>query len=102
MSTASRIHTPLYASHPTGRRSMSCSKRIVESVLPDELVAQIRKTQFDDMLDKGFPNLPFFGKAPVSTLKLTLTPSIARDTAVARLSCHQLHLYSDYFYVSYA
>ncbi|KAJ9076151.1 hypothetical protein DSO57_1028971 [Entomophthora muscae] len=92
----------MYASQPTGRRSIS-HKRIIESVLPDELVVQIRTTEFDDILNNGFPDLPFFAKSNhvISTLKLTLTPSIARDNSLSRYSCSNLHYYPDYFYVSY-
>ncbi|KAJ9051549.1 hypothetical protein DSO57_1003487 [Entomophthora muscae] len=88
MPSSSRVHTPLYASQPTGRRSLSNQQRVVESVLPDALVAQIRTLEFDDMLHNGFHGFSFFGKSKpvVSTLKLTLTPSNARDSCSKRLS----------------
>ncbi|KAJ9076148.1 hypothetical protein DSO57_1028968 [Entomophthora muscae] len=49
----------------------------MESVLPDKLVAQIRTTHFDEILDGGFTALKFFAghKRSVATIKLTLTPS---------------------------
>ncbi|KAJ9051550.1 hypothetical protein DSO57_1003488 [Entomophthora muscae] len=83
MSPASRIHTPRYASQPTGRRSLSENQRVIESVLPDEVVAQIRNTSFDEMLNNGFSSTFFFKKSRhiVSTLKLSLTPSNANDFA---------------------
>ncbi|KAJ9051563.1 hypothetical protein DSO57_1011546 [Entomophthora muscae] len=85
MSPTSKIHTPRYASQPSGRRSISENHRVVESVLSDDLVAHIRMTEFDDMLSNGFNfsklnNL--CGLSPSSrkhTLKLTLTPSNAND-----------------------
>ncbi|KAJ9056733.1 hypothetical protein DSO57_1029910 [Entomophthora muscae] len=83
----SRIHTPRYSSQPSGRRFISTQHQIIESVLPDDLVAQIRTTQFDEMLQRGFYAIPFncltndeHKPIPsVPTLKLTLTPSNARD-----------------------
>ncbi|KAJ9048068.1 hypothetical protein DSO57_1020200 [Entomophthora muscae] len=82
----SRVHTPLYASQPTGRRSIT-KHRVVESVLPEELVAQIRTTQFDEMLSNGFSTVAFSNSSKntskpgyLHTLRLTLTPSNARDT----------------------
>ncbi|KAJ9061491.1 hypothetical protein DSO57_1020206 [Entomophthora muscae] len=87
----SKIHTPLYASQPTGRRSLSDQHHVVESVLPDELVAQIRTTQFDDMLDNGFPALAFLTKTKCTTLKLTLTPSNAGDTSSSNRRCSRFH-----------
>ncbi|KAJ9056735.1 hypothetical protein DSO57_1020202 [Entomophthora muscae] len=80
----SKLHTPLYASHPSGRRSISHHHHTVESVLPEELVGLIRTTQFDEMLASGFTlsashssTTPNSG-CSISTLKLTLTPSNAR------------------------
>ncbi|KAJ9051555.1 hypothetical protein DSO57_1003494 [Entomophthora muscae] len=87
MSHLNRIHTPLYASQPTGRRSISRQKHVVESVLPDMVVEKIRTTQFDVMLASGFAHFPG-GRISVTTIKLTLTPTNARDnTRPSRQSC---------------
>ncbi|KAJ9081726.1 hypothetical protein DSO57_1011543 [Entomophthora muscae] len=87
MSPKSKIHTPRYASQPSGRRSISENHRVVESVLSDDRVAHIRMTEFDDMLSNGFTFSKLTDLRGLSlsnkkyTLKLTLTPSNANDTS---------------------
>ncbi|KAJ9081734.1 hypothetical protein DSO57_1011553 [Entomophthora muscae] len=63
----------------------------VESMISDELVAQIRTTQFDDMLDNGFS---FFTTSSdhasvlntsIPTLKLTLSSSTTVPPAESRI-----------------
>ncbi|KAJ9051554.1 hypothetical protein DSO57_1003493 [Entomophthora muscae] len=77
MSLSGRIHTPCYASQPTGRRSLTNQNRVMESVLPDKLVAQIHTTHFDEILDGGFTALKFicWTQEICRPIKLTLTPS---------------------------
>ncbi|KAJ9051560.1 hypothetical protein DSO57_1003499 [Entomophthora muscae] len=85
MSPSSKIHTPRYASQPSGRRSISEDHRVVESVLSDDLVAHIRMTEFDDILSNGFTFSKLNDLCSLSpsskkyTLKLTLTPLNAND-----------------------
>ncbi|KAJ9056736.1 hypothetical protein DSO57_1029913 [Entomophthora muscae] len=72
------------SSRPVVRRAnprLAC----IESVIPEELVEQIRTTHFDEMLASGFtlsvshlPKAPMNSGCSISTLKLTLTPSNAR------------------------
>ncbi|KAJ9051553.1 hypothetical protein DSO57_1028967 [Entomophthora muscae] len=73
------MHTPLDASQTTGRRSLSNQKHVIESVLPEMVVEQIRASHFDDVIDCGFASFAYFAGSQVSTLKLTLTPSNACD-----------------------
>ncbi|KAJ9056737.1 hypothetical protein DSO57_1029914 [Entomophthora muscae] len=78
----------LLSSQPAVRRAnprLAC----IESVIPEELVEQIRTTHFDEMLASGFTlsaahpsKAPMIFGCSISTLKLTLTPPRARDPSI--------------------
>ncbi|KAJ9051564.1 hypothetical protein DSO57_1003503 [Entomophthora muscae] len=67
----------------------SSNRPIIECVLSEELVAQIRGTEFDDMLAEGFSPLAFIKKSnlyrifnskfKIPTIKVTLSRSHAHE-----------------------